>query len=68
MTTRRREISTACRRGRALLAAMLGWLVVAAAGCSSLPGSDGGDGLHLAKPSPAFLKKVERDPFPRAVP
>jgi hypothetical protein len=38
----------------------------AAGGCAAAKGSKDGDGLKLADPSPAFMKKVDRDPFPRA--
>ena len=40
-------------------------LVALVCGCSSLSGTNDRDGLKLAEPSPAFMKKVERDPFPR---
>jgi hypothetical protein len=35
-------------------------------GCAAAAISNDDDGLKLANPSPAFMKKVERDPFPRA--
>lgn len=41
-------------------------VLLSAGGCNALPGGNDRDGLKLAEPSPAFVKKVERDPFPRA--
>jgi hypothetical protein len=45
------------------------WIAAAVAvslgGCTALSGSDE-EGLNLPDPGPAFMKKVERDPFPRA--
>lgn len=55
------------------IASRLKWsrIVVAAViaslcGCAAMSNKDDADGLKLADPSPSFMKKVERDPFPNA--
>jgi len=49
-----------------LIGLVIASVVLSACGCGALPGGKDRDGLKLADPSPAFMKKVERDPFPRA--
>lgn len=51
---------------RLLCVSLSGWLC-AVAGCASplFPGTDPA-AMNLKDPDAAFLKKVEKDPFPRA--
>jgi hypothetical protein len=40
--------------------------LLAISGCSAASLGRSGDGLDLPEPDAAFMKRVERDPFPRA--
>ena len=53
-------------RRRVVGAAAVVSLGFAIGGCSAVPNSKDADGLNLREPSPSFMKKVEKDPFPRA--
>ncbi len=68
MTLRRSLLSNrACPRTSAFVAVVLGACATLSStiGCTALPGSNP-DAMKFKEPDAAFMKKVEKDPFPKA--
>jgi hypothetical protein len=68
MTLRRSFLTNRpCSRTLALRSAVvLSYAILTSAGgCTALPGSNS-DAMKFIEPDAAFMKKVEKDPFPKA--